>query len=42
MSWMKVMTKGELPVCNPRITKFAFDPQFDVYVSQNHIELTNM
>jgi hypothetical protein len=38
-SWGKGRKKGEPPVCNPRITKFALAPRLAAFLDQSGIEL---
>lgn len=37
--WRKGKKKGELPICNARIKKFALEPRFAAFVDQSGIEL---
>lgn len=39
MGWRKGKLKGELPICNPRIMKFALNSEFKAYIEENTIEL---
>ena len=39
MGWRKGKKKGELPVCNARIKKFALTPPFAEFVARSGIEL---
>lgn len=39
VGWRKGKKKGELPECNARIVKFAFQDKFALFVDQLHLEL---
>lgn len=39
MGWRKAKKKGELPICNVRITKFALEPRFEAFVAHTGMDV---
>jgi hypothetical protein len=39
MGWRRGKKKGELPICNARIQKFALEPRFGAFVAQTGMDL---
>ena len=39
MGWRRGKYKGDLPECNPRIVKFAFDRRFELFMEQAGIKI---
>lgn len=39
MGWRKGKYKGDLPICNTRLVKYALDPRFEMFIEETKMEL---
>lgn len=39
MGWRKGKYKGDLPICNTRLVKYALDPRFELFIEETKMEL---